>query len=285
MPATRVDRLEKAPSYGPDALIADLEDTVPPAEKPRARGNVRRYLEGGPPIPIWVRPESFGTAYWEDDVRAVAWRGLTGLFLPKVAGVDHVRAFDALLGALERERGLPEGSILLIAMPESALGVRCLFDALGASPRVIGAGFAGAEGGDMINDLGATWTSEGSELLYARSKVVLDTRAAGKDVIVDGVFADLEDTATLTHDTQFAKRLGFTARCAIHPKQVAVINDAFTPRPDEIRYYERMLEAFRAAEAEGNAAVRYEGRLVDYAMVKNAERILARASRLRPAPA
>jgi citrate lyase subunit beta/citryl-CoA lyase len=282
VPATRADRLEKAPSYGPDALIVDLEDTVPPAEKPGARENARRYLDGGPPIPIWVRPESFGTVYWEDDVRAVAWPGLTGLFLPKVVGVDHVRAFDGLLAVLERERGLPEGSIALITMPESALGVRYLFDILRASPRVIGAGFAGAEGGDMINDLGATWTSEGSELLYARSKVVFDARAAGKDVIVDGVFADLEDAATLTRDTQFAKRLGFTARCAIHPKQVPVINDAFTPGADEIRYYERMLEAFRAAEAEGNAAVRYEGRLVDYAMVKNAERILAQAARLRP---
>ena len=227
VPATRPDRIEKAPEYGPDGLIIDLEDTVPPSEKPAARANVQKYLDGRPPIPVFVRPESFGTSFWEDDVRAVVRPGLTGLLLPKANGVEHVRAVDGLVSVLERERGLPEGSIALLPMPESALGVRYLFDTLGASPRVIGAGFAGAEGGDMIRDLGATWTPEGTELLYARSKVVFDTRAAGKEVIVDGVFADLEDDATLASDTRFARQLGYTARAAIHPKQVPVINGAF----------------------------------------------------------
>jgi citrate lyase subunit beta/citryl-CoA lyase len=145
---------------------------------------------------------------------------------------------------------------------------------------VLGAGFAGAEGGDLVRDLGATWTPEGTELLYARSKLVFDTRAAGKDVVVDGVFANLEDLAGLDRDTRFARRLGYTARLAIHPEQVAVINEAFTPTADEIAYCERLLDAFRAAEAEGHAAVRFEGRLIDYAMVKNAERVLARARKL-----
>src|SRR5262245_30058857 len=201
VPATRPDRVEKAPSYGADALILDLEDTVPPPEKPSARDNVRRYLECPPPIPIFVRPESVGTAYWEDDLRAVVQPALTGLLLPKVEAVDEIHAVDHLLAALEHERAMRPASVVLLPMPEPALGVRRLYDILGARTRIIGTGFAGAEAGDLVRDLGATWTPEGTELLYARSKVVFEARAAGKKTIVDGVFADLDDAKTLLRDT------------------------------------------------------------------------------------
>src|SRR5262249_45545321 len=151
-------------------------------------------------------------------------------------------------------------------------GVRRLFDILGAGERIVGTGFAGAEAGDLVRDLGATWTPEGTELLYVRSKVVFEARAAGKDTIVDGGLGNLHRAETLVREPLFGKRLGFTGRAVIHPRQVLVVNRAYTPTPEEVRRLTALVEAFRQVEATGHAAVRHEGRLVDYAMVKDAER-------------
>jgi citrate lyase subunit beta/citryl-CoA lyase len=268
--------MEKGAESGADALILDLEDSVPPAEKSSARENVRQFLEADPGVPTYVRIESIATSFYEQDIDAVVRPGLTGLVLSKLEDEAYLMDVDRRVAALGPERGLDPESVVLLPMIESALGIRRIYDTLASQPRAAGVGFSGAEDGDLYGDLGATWTPAGTELLYARSKTVLDGRAAGAELIIDGVFARLDDDEAFLADTQQGQRLGFTGRFAIHPRQVGVINDVYTPSPEQVAYYERLLDEYRRA---GEAAIRYEGRLVDEAMAAKAQRMLDLAAR------
>ncbi|MGH3263535.1 MAG: HpcH/HpaI aldolase/citrate lyase family protein [Trebonia sp.] len=274
VPGNRPDRIARAAGYNPDALSLDLEDSVPPAEHDAARGHIARYLDARPSLPVFVRPVSVGRPEFDADLEAIVRPGLTGLVLPQVEGPDEVRAVDERLRELEADRGLASGSVVLLPAAESAAAVRCLFDIVTASPRVLGTNFNGADGGDLCGDLGVIWTRGGDELLYVRSEVLLTARAAGLEVILDSVYADLEDDDGFAQDTEFGRRLGYTGRTAIHPRQLATINRVHTPTETEIESARELLAAFGEAEQAGIGAIRHRGKLVDYAMVRRAKRLL-----------
>ena len=274
VPGNRPERIAKAPGYGPDVLLLDLEDSVPPAEHASARGHIARYLDSGPPLPVLVRPVSVRRSEFDDDLEAVVRPGLFALTLPQVEHPDEVRAADARLGRLEAERGLPARSVRLFPAAESAAAVHGLYDILTASSRVLGTSFNGADGGDLCADLGVTWTLTGEELLYIRSRVLFTARAAGLSVILDSVFADLHDEAGFARDTAFGRRLGYTGRTAVHPRQLPTIHRVYTPSEAEVESARDLLAAFAEAEAAGQGAIEHRGKLVDYAMVRRAHRLL-----------
>src|SRR5919198_1664061 len=192
--------------------------------------------------------------------------------LPKVESADDVRQVAGWLDELEPAAGLPVGQVEIVAMLESALGVLRGYDIATASPRVASLCFASGENGDLQTDLGCDWSVEGTEMLYARSKVVLDARAAGLDYPLDGVYVDLDNEDGLVADTTLSKRLGYKGRTVVHPKQVEAVNLIYTPSVDEVAYYQRLLEAFEASTAESKASVAFEGKMVDYAMAARARR-------------
>ncbi len=274
VPGNRPERFAKAAGYGPDALSLDLEDSVPPAEHAAARRHVAEFLDHGPSLPVFVRPVSVGRPEFDGDLDAAVRPGLTGLTLPQVEHPDEVREVDQRLGELERERGLDPGSIRIMPAAESAAAVRRLYEIVTASDRVLGTNFNGADGADLCTDLGVTWTLDGPELLYVRSKVLFAARAARLEVILDSVFADLDDEVGFARDTALGRRLGYTGRTAIHPRQLPIINRAYSPSRDELEAARALLEAFREAERRGVGAIRHGGKLVDYAMVRRAERLL-----------
>lgn len=276
VPGNRPERMAKAGTYGADGLTLDLEDSVPAAEHDAARAHVGEYLDSALPGAVFVRTVAVGRPEFAGDLDAVVRPGLAGLVLPQVEDPEEVRIADERLGVLERERGLPLGSVRLMPAAESARAVRRLYDIVTASPRVVGTNFNGAPGGDLCRDLGVTPTLDGPELLYVRSKVLLDARAAGLEVILDSVFVDLGDAEGFERDTQLGRRLGYTGRTAIHPRQIPVINRVHSPSEEELDEARSLLEAFRAAEAQGLGAIRHQGKLVDYAMARHAERVLAR---------
>ena len=151
---------------------------------------------------------------------------------------------------------------------------RC-FDLITASPRVASTCIGVARDGDLQTDLGCGWSIEGTELLYARSKVLLDTRAAGKAWPLDGVFSDLNDETGLIKDSQLSARLGYVGRTVIHPKQIAPVRAAYAVSASDVAYYERVVSEFEAVEKTGTAAaITVNGRLVDYAMYQRAKRVL-----------
>ena len=198
--------------------------------------------------------------------------------LPKAETVEEVQRTAAAIERHEQSHNMPAGSVAIILMIESALGVYHCYDLIKASARVAATCIGGARDGDLQTDLGCSWSIEGTELMYARSKILLDTRAAGTHVHpLDGVFSDLADEAGLIADTRLSARLGYIGRTVIHPKQIAPVRAAYAVPADEATYYQKVVTEFSAAEKTGVAAITIEGKLVDYAMFERAKRVLALA--------
>jgi len=276
MPANRADMLMKAPTYGADALIFDLEDSVPVAEKGKARELAREFIGRHKSVAtIYARVNAMQTGMLEDDLDAILIEGLVGIRLPKAESADTIRAVDALIGRLERERGLAEGAILISPSLESAKGAWYAHEILSASPRVRSVTAGTAQDGDLQADLGYTWTAEGNEVLYVRSRILLAARAAGVEHVIDGTYSNIRDPQGLRVCCEAARRLGYRGKSAIHPNQIETINRVFTPTPQELEYYRRVIEAFDAAVARGSAATTVDGKLVDYAMAAMAKRVIA----------
>jgi len=261
--------LRKAPGTGADVVVFDLEDAVAPGRKDEAREAVRAVLVDpafDPDCEVCVRVNPVGAGAG-DDVEAVFARdaGADAVMLPKAAAADDATTLARLLD--EHDSDPP-----VLALVESARGVLNAAEIAAANPT--DALVFGAE--DLSADVGATRTDEGTEVLYAREHVVLAASAAGVDAI-DTVYTDIEDTEGLAEETRFAAGLGFDGKMAIHPGQVAPINDAFTPDPADVEWADRVLEAKREADAEDRGVFRVNGEMVDAPLVAQAERVMERA--------
>ena len=276
VPGNKAAWMEKAPQYGADALILDLEDSVPYADKDTARLLVRQAIDhlSARGHTLFVRINPLESDMTGDDLGAIVCTGLTGLLPPKVETVDDVQQLDTLLAHFEHREGMLPGSIELIPMLETAKGIRNAYDIALASPRVVSIAGGAGKGGDTNRSLGYRWSREGMETLFIRSKVLLDARAAGIDYPLVASWFDVGDLDGLIADAQRNRQLGFSGMLLIHPSHVAPVNQIFTPSAEEVAYYKGLLEAMKAAEAQGTAAVTYEGAMVDIAMVRTAEEIL-----------
>ena len=270
--------MTKALVSGADGVIFDLEDSVAIAAKPEARKLVAARIEavaatGNPAPGIFVRTNSPATGMLEADLSAVVRPGLDMIFLPKGETVEEVKACATMLDQFEHAKSMKAGSVEICLMIESALGVYNCYNLIKASPRVTATCIGSARDGDLQTDLGCAWSIEGTELLYARSKVLNDTRAAGAYPL-DGVFSDIADEAGLIKDSTLSARLGFLGRTPIHPKQIAPIRKAYALPESEVVWYTRVVSEFEAAEKTGVAAIAVEGKLIDYAMYQRAKRVL-----------
>lgn len=274
-PGDRLDMVEKATRSGTDAVIVDLEDAVATENKPLARGN----LAGLPPspVPYYVRTNAAQTPQFWDDVAAAGRADIAGIVLSKSESPTVIAQVDGALTIAELDRGRPRGAIGIIPLIESALGVRLTFEIATASPRVECVMFGGGEQGDLVADLGAEWTPEGTGLMQARSQVLLAARAAGVPYPIEAVFMDFRNNEGLRVESELARTLGYVGKVAIHPAQVPVINEVFTPPEDVVAYQRKVLAAFEEAEAAGKASIAVDGRMVDYAVARVARTIIARA--------
>jgi citrate lyase subunit beta/citryl-CoA lyase len=267
-PGDRPEMLRKAPGAGADVVVFDLEDAVAPERKDEARDAVHEVLSDpafDPDCEVCVRVNPTGVAADADLEGIDGGVRLDSVMLPKAASADDV----ADLAALLVERGF---NVPVLALVETAAGV--LHAESIAASEATDALLFGAE--DLSADLGATRTAEGTEVLYAREHVVLAASAAGVDAI-DTVYTDIEDTDGLAEETRFAAGLGYDGKMAIHPAQVAPINDAFTPGQDDVEWAERVLAARDEAAAEGRGVFRVDDEMIDAPLVARAERIVARA--------
>ncbi|MGH8913244.1 MAG: HpcH/HpaI aldolase/citrate lyase family protein, partial [Acidimicrobiia bacterium] len=274
-PGNRLDMLGKAVNSGTDAVIVDLEDSVSVDQKPAARDNLRQLPEST--VPYYVRTNAVETGMLWADVVAAGQAPVVGVIIPKAEDPRVVSQVDGALTALEMGAGRPVGSITVIPLIESALGVRLTYEMAKASDRVECVMFGGGEQGDLVADLGVEWTPEGTGLMQARSQVLLSSRAAGVPYPMEAVFMDFRNPEGLRVESELARTLGYTGKVAIHPSQIEVINDVFTPSPEMVEYQRKVLAAFEAAEAEGKASIAVDGKMVDYAVARVARAILARA--------
>jgi citrate lyase subunit beta / citryl-CoA lyase len=274
-PGNRLDMLEKAVRSGTDAVIVDLEDSVSVDNKPEARANLDRLPES--PVPYYVRTNAAETGLLWDDVVAAGRSPAVGVIVPKAEHPKVISQVDGALTALEMTTGQTVGSITLIPLIESALGVRLTYEMALASDRVECVMFGGGEQGDLVADLGVEWTPEGTGLMQARSQVLLSSRAAGVPYPMEAVFMDFRNPEGLRVECELARTLGYVGKVAIHPAQIEVINDVFTPAAEVVEYQRKVLAAFEEAEAEGKASIAVDGKMVDYAVARVARTILARA--------
>ena len=270
--------MAKALESGADAVIFDLEDSVPMAAKAEARALVAQAIEGAAakagPL-VTVRVNAAATGLLEEDLQAIVRPGLFAIFLPKAEHVYEITTTASSLERLETARGMKAGSVEIVPMLESALGIYRCFDLLQASARVATSCIGSAQDGDLQTDLGCSWSSDGPELLYARSKVLLDTRAAGKAYPLDGVYSNLADEEGFLRDSRLSARIGYVGRTVIHPKQIAPARSAYAVPQEDIEYYRRVVSEFEAVEKAGTtAAITVDGKLVDYAMYSRAKTVL-----------
>ncbi|MFI7700515.1 HpcH/HpaI aldolase/citrate lyase family protein [Nonomuraea sp. NPDC049480] len=282
VPGTRTEWLAKAQAAGADAAILDLEDAVPPAEKAAARARVAGAVAAfAGDMALFVRINPLEDWAAAEDLRAVTHARLAGVVVPKIAGTADVRLADRLLTWCEREHGLPEGRIALVPLLESAAALREAYDIARAASRVAYLGAVTGRAGDVERAIGYRWSREGVETLALRSRVLLDVRAAGTPCPVAGLWTPIGDLDGLRAFAEQNRSLGYEGMIAIHPSHVPVINEVFSPGPEELARYERLIAAVEAAQARGAGAIAFEGEMVDEAMAARARAALDRAGRGR----
>jgi citrate lyase subunit beta/citryl-CoA lyase len=262
VPGDRPDLAEKAFTGDADAIVLDLEDGVAVERKGLAREHVARLLRAPLPKPAWVRVNPAGSADAAADLDAIGGAAVAGVRLPKAEVADAVR------DVADR---LPAGAGLHCLL-ETALGVERAFELARAHPAVTALALGEA---DLRAELGAT---SDEALLYARSRCVIASAAAGLQPPVQSVWTDTRDLESLRQSTLRGRALGFMGRAAIHPTQIAVINEAFTPSDDEVRAARELVRGLEQARAAGGAVmVLPDGRFVDKAVADAAERTIALA--------
>jgi citrate lyase subunit beta/citryl-CoA lyase len=275
IPGTREDMILKSAKYEPDAIIIDLEDTVPMDLKAETRTRIADLipqLSLQPIIRINNEPDLI-----QDDLKAVASDKINSILVPMAEDLDALKEADRVVTKIEIEQGYEPDSIKFILMMESVLGVMRCYDLATSVKRVESVAFGSAEDGDLQREMGCGFSVEGTEMLYARSKVLLEARAAKLPYVLDGAFSAVKNLDALRADCTLSRRLGYDGRTLIHPSQIPVAREAYSLPKEELAHYRKVVEEFGVAEANGLAAVQVNGKLIDYAMYKQAKAVLARS--------
>lgn len=278
VPGNNPGMLLNADVYGADALILDLEDAVAPGEKDAARdlicGALKEIGYGDAEIIIRVNPLDSG--FTKADIDAVVPYGPDMLMPTKVRDAGDIEEVSRLVAEAERAAGLKEGTVGLLPLIETAVGVENACRIAAASPRVR-AIFLGAE--DLSSDLQAIRSKENIEIAYARGRMVMAARAAGVEVY-DTPFTDVNDEEGLRLDAAQARALGFTGKAVISPRHVEAVNAAFTPTEKEIRYAREVMDVIEEGKRLGRGAVSLRGKMIDKPIVDRALRVLETARAL-----
>ena len=278
VPGNRRSMLEKATGFATDAIVADLEDSVPMTEKSAARVLVADMI---PALAmsgqrVIVRINSLDTGLTADDIAAVVRPDVYAISVGKITSPADISEYGRLLDGAEAITGLPAGQTHLIPWIETAAGVLHAYDIAQASDRVAAITF-GAE--DYTRDVGIRRTASGEEVRFPRSLVALAAHAAGVTPL-DTPYVNFRDPEGLESDIAEAARLGYKGKFAIHPSQLEPIRRLFGPQPDEIEYARRVITAWDAASADGRGSLDLDGAMVDVPVVERARNTLAEAAEL-----
>jgi citrate lyase subunit beta / citryl-CoA lyase len=278
VPVTSEKFVRTGADRGADAIILDLEDAVAPSQKEHARtliaGAIPQVSRNGADVVVRVnRP-------WRllvRDLEAAVIPGVSALMLTKVDSPEHVQACAEIAAELEAERGLPPGRLKFIALVENAAGFFRIESIARSHPRVIGLSL-GSE--DFAADVGMRSEPEG--LFYPKQHTIFAARAAGiLPMGFIGSIADFRDQEAFRTIVKRSARLGFMCASAVHPLQVSVLNEEFSPNPVEVERAERMIAAYDEAYAKGLGAVQFEGAMIDVPVVERARSVVRRAIALR----
>ncbi|MCH7483530.1 MAG: CoA ester lyase [Chloroflexi bacterium] len=273
--------VDKAPGAGADAVCLDLEDSIPPAEKAAARPLARKAIETMPRsgFALYVRINGYATGLTEDDLAEVVRPGLDGIVLSKAESARMIADLEAHLVRLEHEYGIEAGHVAIVPLIETAKGMMEAYDICRASPRVTAAIF-GAE--DFATDMAIRRTDTAEEILWARSMIAVACRAAAV-MAIDTPDPNYSDEAHLRREMSKAKSLGYSGKLCIHPTQVQIANEIFSPADDEVAEARAIVEAFeREGLAKGIAAIAVDGKMIDTPIYWRARRLVEWAEASKP---
>ena len=279
VPGNQPRMLERASKLKPDAFIPDMEDSVPIDEKAHAREVTSSYLAqlGSGGTPVIPRVNSLDTDLLDDDLASVVGEHIFGVSVGKIETPADIANISEKLEALERKAGIEVGSVRLVPWIETAMAIVHLYEICKASPRIVGVAF-GAE--DFTNDMGVERTESETETYFARNSIAVAARAA--DVLaLDTPYFSFRDSDGLSENASVARQYGFKGKFAIHPAQIDIINETFSPSATEIEQAQRVVEAFDEAARRGRGSTSLDGKVVDVPVVKRAQAVLELAESMR----
>jgi citrate lyase subunit beta/citryl-CoA lyase len=275
VPGNMPGMLQNIPVFEADGVMIDLEDAVPLAEKDTARLLAASFLRTirEREREIFVRINPLDTKYAAADLREILPALPDGIRLPKADHPDVVEKLDTRLTEAEETLGLPIGTFTIIPSIESAVGILNVVETAASSRRIVALAF-GAE--DYTASMEIQRSRTGEELFHARTRVVWAAKAAGVQAI-DTVFSDAADMDGLRFETELIKRLGFTGKSLVNPRQIDVVHDVFKPKQQEIDEALEVMEAIARAREMGTGVISLRGRMIDAPVVKRAARTLRTA--------
>lgn len=263
--------------YKPDSVMFDLEDAIAITEKDSARFLLHNmlkefsgfYKELG--IETVVRINGLATQFWKDDLKSVVTAGVEVIRIPMTESVDDVMCVDLEIEKIERESGMEVGSTKIMVAIETALGVMNSFS-IAKSPtnRLIGMALSGE---DFVTSMKTTRTPEGDELYVARGMIAMAGRACGLEIL-DTVYSDIHNDEGFLKEANLIKRMGFGGKSLIHPKQIELIHDVYTPSDKEIAKAIKIVDATKEAVEQNLGVFTVDGKMVDKPIIERAERTL-----------
>lgn len=262
-PGNKAELLQKFPKIQPDAAVIDLEDAVPDSEKEAARENLQKFgtFFKDEKFSVFARVNPVTSEFFEPDIQA-AGSDLDGIVIPKISSVEELKKAETVLSSTSFASRIVVGI-------ETVKGLVSVQQILSSSSVI--ATYFGAE--DYIADLGGVRTASNEEVLFARSQMGIAGRLTGVPVI-DQIVADFSDGERFTNEAAQARSLGFAGKLCIHPSQVSLANNSFSPSEEEVARAKELLSAYENAVAQGSASIVFNGQMVDEALAKQARRIL-----------
>lgn len=286
VPANSWRMITTAATEAGDAVILDLEDACPVAEKETgrvfARDSIPMLKEKG--LEVFIRINAFDTGWAEEDLSYVVVPGLDGLMLPKSESKDDVVKLDELLQGEEKKKGMETRTVVILPLIETPKGIARVAEIISGSPRVIGVSFGA---GDYSREIGAgmgvtNLTVDDFFLMafHPRATLALTARAAGVLAIDSPFFGLVIDTEGLAKEARKVKLMGFTGKLLTHPRHVEPVNQAFSPSKEEVEFAGRVIQAYEEAKAKGLGATSIGGRMIDFGSYRRALNLLSVAERI-----
>ena len=275
IPGNKDNMLAKAAGLDADVVVPDMEDSVPDAEKLAARAMIAHWLPQltAHRAQLLPRVNALRTPWFHDDVASVAVPGVFGISIGKVDSARDIDAIVDVISRAEQRAGLEIGHLRLIPWIETAQAVVNAHAICAASARIVAVAFGGE---DYARDMDIERLDDESNVAYARSAICNAARAA-QVLALDTPWFHFRDDAGLRDSSLAARRLGFKGRFAIHPKQIATINECFSPSVEEIEMARRIVAAFTEAERQGRGSTSLDGRVIDIPVVRRARALLVQA--------
>lgn len=274
VPGNRESMIDKCSRAGADAVILDLEDSVPPQDKTGARELVARKVSAvaGTGQRTYVRINRSAHLFSFEDVMAVVQTGLEGIVLPMPNGPEDVALAAALIAEAEERNGVEAGSVGIVPALETPRSLQLAYQCA-LNPRVTALIGASAKNADLARAMGFEWSADSFESVYLKSRTVMAARSAGKQPI-GGIWQQVHDLEGLRAYARLNRRLGMGGEVILHPSNAAVVNEIFTPSDSDVAYYQGMVEAYEAAVKQGRSSVMYAGEHIDAAHAKTARDIV-----------